>query len=199
MVRGKVQMKRVENPVYRQITFCKRHAGLLKKANELAVLCDAEIGVIVFSDHGKLYESATNGNMQSLIARYKANTSRALGKGGGGNQTQFTEEETMILKNQNNLLQKGIRYMNGGQATSSHMTFDELQVLERMLEDLIPHIRSAKTEILSQQIKMLRDQEGILQTTNLLLQEKMVETNLGFLERPREMILNVPYNPLINL
>lgn len=61
MVRGKVQLKRVENPVHRQISFCKRRAGLLKKATELAVLCDAEIGVIVFSAHGKLYELATNG------------------------------------------------------------------------------------------------------------------------------------------
>ncbi|CAN1235670.1 Agamous-like MADS-box protein AGL12 [Linum perenne] len=61
MARGKVQMKRIENPVHRQVTFCKRRAGLLKKAKELSVLCDAEIGVLVFSSHGKHYELATKG------------------------------------------------------------------------------------------------------------------------------------------
>ncbi|URD77668.1 MADS-box transcription factor [Musa troglodytarum] len=61
MVRGKVQLRRIENPVHRQVTFCKRRAGLLKKARELSVLCDADIGIIIFSAHGKLYELATKG------------------------------------------------------------------------------------------------------------------------------------------
>lgn len=61
MARGKVQMKRIENPVHRQVTFCKRRSGLLKKAKELAVLCDAEVGLVIFSAHGKLYELSTNG------------------------------------------------------------------------------------------------------------------------------------------
>ncbi|KAH1219679.1 Agamous-like MADS-box protein AGL12 [Glycine max] len=70
MARGKVQLKRIENPVHRQVTFCKRRAGLLKKAKELSVLCDAEIGLFIFSAHGKLYELATKGTMQGLIERY---------------------------------------------------------------------------------------------------------------------------------
>ncbi|KAF5791877.1 putative transcription factor MADS-type1 family [Helianthus annuus] len=40
----------------RQVTFSKRHVGLLKKAHELSVLCDAEVGIIVFSNTGRLYE-----------------------------------------------------------------------------------------------------------------------------------------------
>ena len=61
MARGKVQMKKIENPVHRQVTFCKRRAGLLKKAKELSVLCDADIGVLIYSSHGKLFELATKG------------------------------------------------------------------------------------------------------------------------------------------
>lgn len=67
MARGKVQMKRVENPVHRQVTFCKRRAGLLKKAKELSVLCDAEIGLFIFSSHGKLYDLATKGYIKLLL------------------------------------------------------------------------------------------------------------------------------------
>jgi hypothetical protein len=63
MARGKVQMRRIENPVHRQVTFCKRRMGLLKKARELSVLCDAAIGVIVISPHGKIYDLATNGSV----------------------------------------------------------------------------------------------------------------------------------------
>ncbi|KAG6475828.1 hypothetical protein ZIOFF_065057 [Zingiber officinale] len=60
MVRGKTQMRRIENLASRQVTFSKRRRGLLKKAFELSVLCDAEIGLIVFSVHGKLYEFSSS-------------------------------------------------------------------------------------------------------------------------------------------
>ncbi|WVZ17233.1 hypothetical protein V8G54_010215 [Vigna mungo] len=60
MVRGKTQMKRIENATSRQVTFSKRRNGLLKKAFELSVLCDAEVALIIFSPRGKLYEFASN-------------------------------------------------------------------------------------------------------------------------------------------
>ncbi|WOL07472.1 hypothetical protein Cni_G16213 [Canna indica] len=60
MVRGKTQMKRIENATSRQVTFSKRRSGLLKKAFELSVLCDVEIALIVFSARGKLYEFASS-------------------------------------------------------------------------------------------------------------------------------------------
>ncbi|XP_010558910.1 PREDICTED: agamous-like MADS-box protein AGL15 [Tarenaya hassleriana] len=61
MGRGKIEIKRIENANNRQVTFSKRRAGLLKKAHELAVLCDAEVAVIVFSNSGKLFEFASSG------------------------------------------------------------------------------------------------------------------------------------------
>lgn len=67
MARGKVQMRRIENPVHRQVTFCKRRAGLLKKARELSVLCGADVGIIIVSGQGKLYELATNGYVFELM------------------------------------------------------------------------------------------------------------------------------------
>ncbi|XP_068651489.1 MADS-box protein SOC1-like [Aristolochia californica] len=60
MVRGKTQMRRIENATSRQVTFAKRRNGLLKKAFELSVLCDAEVGLIVFSPRGKLYKFASS-------------------------------------------------------------------------------------------------------------------------------------------
>lgn len=59
MGRGRVQLKRIENKINRQVTFSKRRSGLLKKAHEISVLCDAEVALIVFSTKGKLFEYAT--------------------------------------------------------------------------------------------------------------------------------------------
>ncbi|CAN4092301.1 unnamed protein product [Withania somnifera] len=56
MGRGKIVIRRIDNSTSRQVTFSKRRNGLLKKAKELAILCDAEVGVIIFSSTGKLYE-----------------------------------------------------------------------------------------------------------------------------------------------
>lgn len=56
MGRGKIAIRRIDNSTSRQVTFSKRRNGLLKKAKELAILCDAEVGVIIFSSTNKLYE-----------------------------------------------------------------------------------------------------------------------------------------------
>jgi len=66
MGRGKVQLKRIENKINRQVTFSKRRNGLLKKAHEISVLCDAEVAVIVFSPKGKLYEYATDSRYDTI-------------------------------------------------------------------------------------------------------------------------------------
>ncbi|KAH7692773.1 SRF-like protein [Dioscorea alata] len=60
MVRGKTQLRRIENAASRQVTFSKRRNGLLKKAAELSILCDAEVGLIIFSPRGKLSEFSSS-------------------------------------------------------------------------------------------------------------------------------------------
>jgi MADS-box transcription factor len=62
----------------RQATFCKRRSGLLKKAQELAILCDVQVAVIVFSSTGCLYEYASSTTtsttfkaMDSILYKYQ--------------------------------------------------------------------------------------------------------------------------------
>ncbi|ONM38529.1 Floral homeotic protein APETALA 3 [Zea mays] len=55
MGRGRSEIKRIENPTQRQSTFYKRRDGLFKKARELAVLCDVDLLLLLFSGSGKLY------------------------------------------------------------------------------------------------------------------------------------------------
>ncbi|KAF9678833.1 hypothetical protein SADUNF_Sadunf07G0077200 [Salix dunnii] len=54
MGRVKLQIKRIENNTNRQVTFSKRRNGLIKKAYELAILCDIDIALIMFSPSGRL-------------------------------------------------------------------------------------------------------------------------------------------------
>ncbi|CAN1224611.1 Agamous-like MADS-box protein AGL104 [Linum grandiflorum] len=54
MGRVKLQIKRIENITNRQVTFSKRRNGLIKKAYELAILCDIDIALIMFSPSGRL-------------------------------------------------------------------------------------------------------------------------------------------------
>lgn len=63
-------MRRIENATNRQVTFSKRRNGLLKKAYELSVLCDAEVAVIIFSQRGKLYEFSSNEYVSLICTLY---------------------------------------------------------------------------------------------------------------------------------
>ncbi|XP_073148143.1 agamous-like MADS-box protein AGL12 isoform X1 [Henckelia pumila] len=171
MARGKIQMKRIENPVHRQVTFCKRRAGLLKKAKELSVLCDAEIGVFIFSAHGKLYQQATKGTMQDLIERYIR-----CNPGAAAEDPNLLDpnKEISMLKQEIEVLQKGLSFINGG-AGGGAMSLDELNVLEKHLEMWMHHIRSTKMNIMFQEIQSLKNKEGILQAANVHLQDKIDE------------------------
>ena len=67
MGRGRVQLRRIENKISRQVTFSKRRTGLLKKAHEISVLCDADVALIVFSNKGKLFEYSSDSRFLQII------------------------------------------------------------------------------------------------------------------------------------
>ncbi|KAM0915743.1 hypothetical protein ACQ4PT_010625 [Festuca glaucescens] len=67
MGRGKVVLQRIENKISRQVTFAKRRNGLLKKAYELSILCDAEVALVLFSHAGRLYQFSSSSKYSSFI------------------------------------------------------------------------------------------------------------------------------------
>ncbi|KAJ4950715.1 hypothetical protein NE237_027547 [Protea cynaroides] len=139
MARGKVQLKRIENPVHRQVTFCKRRTGLLKKAKELSILCDTEIGIMIFSIHGKLHQFSTKGFSLSLSLSLSLEL----------------QEEIIKLKQEIQQLHKGLGNIYGQR--TEDMTLDELHALEEHLEIWMYHIRSAKTQIMFEEIQLLKN------------------------------------------
>ncbi|XP_050379775.1 MADS-box protein AGL71-like [Argentina anserina] len=88
MGRGKIEIKKIENLSSRQVTFSKRRGGLFKKAGELAVLCDAEVAVIIFSQTGKLYEQSST-SMEKILSRYHDFSN----KQGAPLQLEYSSEE----------------------------------------------------------------------------------------------------------
>ncbi|RWV94439.1 hypothetical protein GW17_00043024 [Ensete ventricosum] len=56
MGRGKIEIKRIENSTNRQVTFSKRRNGIIKKAREISILCEAQVSVVIFSSSGKMSE-----------------------------------------------------------------------------------------------------------------------------------------------
>ncbi|XP_021802165.1 agamous-like MADS-box protein AGL29 [Prunus avium] len=65
----KIEMKRIENQDDRLVTFSKRRSGVYKKASELATLCGAEVGAVVFSPSGKPFSYA-NSSIDSIANRF---------------------------------------------------------------------------------------------------------------------------------
>ncbi|PKI32467.1 hypothetical protein CRG98_047129 [Punica granatum] len=143
MGRGRVQLKRIENKINRQVTFSKRRSGLLKKAHEISVLCDAEVAVIVFSAKGKLFEYATDSCMERILERYERYS--YVERQAIGNDAEPTANwplEHAKLKARVEILQKNQRNLMGENLDS--LSLRELQHLEQQLDSGLKHIRSRK-------------------------------------------------------
>ncbi|XP_009792226.1 agamous-like MADS-box protein AGL62 [Nicotiana sylvestris] len=67
--RKKVRLAKIDNETNRQVTFSKRRNSVFKKANELAVMTGAEVGIIVFSPANKPY-SFGHPNVNETIDKY---------------------------------------------------------------------------------------------------------------------------------
>ena len=53
MGRRKLKIQRLECVKARQAKYSKRKIGILKKAKELAILCDIDLALLMFSPTGK--------------------------------------------------------------------------------------------------------------------------------------------------
>ncbi|XP_031388442.1 agamous-like MADS-box protein AGL104 isoform X2 [Punica granatum] len=70
MGRVKLQIKRIENPTNRQVTFSKRRNGLIKKAYELSILCDIDIALIMFSTSQRVSHFSGRKRIEDVLTRY---------------------------------------------------------------------------------------------------------------------------------
>ncbi|KAI9105100.1 hypothetical protein K1719_022816 [Acacia pycnantha] len=176
MGRGRVELKRIENKINRQVTFAKRRNGLLKKAYELSVLCDAEVALIIFSNRGKLYEFCSNSSIANTIERYQRCSYGAMEADQPAMETQRHYQEYLKLKSKVEALQHTQRNLLGEEL--EQLDVNELEQLERQLDSSLKQIRSNKTQHLLDQLADLQRKEEMLLETNRALRCKLDEINI---------------------
>ncbi|CAN1147798.1 Agamous-like MADS-box protein AGL11 [Linum perenne] len=173
MGRGKIEIKRIENTTNRQVTFCKRRNGLLKKAYELSVLCDAEVALIVFSTRGRLYEYSNN-NIKSTIEKYKKACSDSTHTPSVTEiNAQYYQQESAKLRQQIQMLQNSNRHLMGESLSS--LSIKELKQLENRLDRGVSRIRAKKHELLLAEIEYMQKREIELENESVCLRTKIAE------------------------
>ncbi|VAH50939.1 unnamed protein product [Triticum turgidum subsp. durum] len=152
MGRGKVELKKIENTTSRQVTFSKRRMGLLKKANELAILCDAQVGVIVFSGSGKMYEySSPPWRIANIFDRYLKAPSTRFDE---MDVQQKIIHEMTRMKDESNRLKIIMRQYMGEDLGS--LTLQDVSNLEQQIEFSLYKVRLRKQQLLDQQLLEMR-------------------------------------------
>ncbi|KAK3019326.1 hypothetical protein RJ639_003700 [Escallonia herrerae] len=200
MAKEKIQIRKIDNATARQVTFSKRRRGLFKKAEELAVLCDADVALIVFSSTGKLFEYSSS-SMKQILERHRLH-SRNLEK-----LDQPSLELQLVENINNSRLNKEIaeknhqlRYIcvslsscgfsayydispiNNRQMRGEDLqglSIEELQQLERSLEAGLGHVIKKKGEKIMAEITHLQQKGMQLAEENERLKQQVTEISNG--------------------
>ncbi|XP_059293848.1 agamous-like MADS-box protein MADS2 isoform X2 [Lycium barbarum] len=172
MGRGRVELKRIENKINRQVTFAKRRNGLLKKAYELSVLCDAEVALVIFSNRGKLYEFCSTNNMLKTLDRYQKCSYGTLEVNRSiKDNEQSSYREYLKLKAKYESLQRYQRQLLGDEL--GPLNIDDLEHLEVQLDTSLKHIRSTRTQMMLDQLSDLQTKEKLWNEANKVLERKL--------------------------
>ncbi|XP_056843568.1 agamous-like MADS-box protein AGL17 isoform X2 [Raphanus sativus] len=152
MGRGKIVIQRIDDSTSRQVTFSKRRKGLIKKAKELAILCDAEVGLIIFSNTDKLYDFASS-SLKSTIERFNKTRMEQQQLLNPASEVKFWQREATTLRQELHSLQETHRQLTGQQLNG--LSVKELHNIESQLEMSLRGIRIKKEQILTNEIKEL--------------------------------------------
>ncbi|GAV61613.1 SRF-TF domain-containing protein/K-box domain-containing protein [Cephalotus follicularis] len=177
MARERIQIKKIDNTTARQVTFSKRRRGLFKKAEELSVLCDADVALIVFSSTGKLFEYASS-SMKEILERQRLH-SKNLDK------LEQPSLELQVIENSNyTTLNKEVadksrqlRQMRGEELQG--LNIEELLQLEKSLEAGLSRVIEKKGEKIMDQITNLQRKGMQLIEENERLKQQVKEMSNG--------------------
>jgi len=170
MARERREIKRIESAAARQVTFSKRRRGLFKKAEELSVLCDADVALIVFSSTGKLSQFASS-SMNEIIDKYSTH-SKNLGK--ADQPSLDLNLEHSKYANLNDQLAEAslrLRQMRGEELEG--LSVDELQQLEKNLENGLHKVLQTKDQQFLEQITELQRKSSQLAEENMQLRNQV--------------------------
>nr|BAS04472.1 MADS box protein [Gentiana scabra] len=164
MGRGKIEIKKIENSTNRQVTYSKRRNGILKKAHELTVLCDAKVSLIMVSGTRRFqeYTSPTTTTKQ-IIDQYQTTAGVDL----WSSHFEKMQENLKRLKEVNSRLKRDIRQRMGEELNDLDMK--QLCSLQEKMLDALTAIRGRKYHVIKNQtntynkkVKSLEQRHGRL-------------------------------------
>ncbi|XP_072079120.1 agamous-like MADS-box protein MADS9 isoform X1 [Arachis hypogaea] len=157
MGRGKIEIKRIENSSNRQVTYSKRKNGILKKAKEITVLCDAQVSLIIFAASGKMHDYISpSTTLIDILERYHKTSGKRLWDAKHENLNSEIER----IKKENDGMQIELRHLKGEDINS--LNYKELMGLEEALENGLQSIREKQMEV----YRMFRRNDKILEEEN---------------------------------
>ncbi|XP_065872246.1 agamous-like MADS-box protein AGL29 [Euphorbia lathyris] len=153
MGRRKIEMQMVRDSSTRQVTFSKRRSGLFKKANELAILCGAQIAIIVFSPGGKPFSFGSPCvhnvarsflNHEKTVCSSSPSSAAKLEK--LNNQLLELQRQIQTEKKKAQMLEKAMK-ANNILKSLDEMSLDELLKMKRAMEDLREKVTARAAEM----------------------------------------------------
>nr|CAA56656.1 SLM2 [Silene latifolia subsp. alba] len=184
MGRGKIEIKRIENSTNRQVTYSKRRNGIIKKAGEITVLCEAKVSLIIFSNNGKMhaYHSPETA-VEDILDQYHKISGKRLWDA----KHENLSNEIDRVKKENDNMQIELRHLKGEDITS--LPYPDLMRLEDALENGLVGVREKQMEMYKlhkKNHKMLEDENNQLA---YMLHKQEMDGNM------REMEAGVCSNP----
>ncbi|XP_062221925.1 MADS-box transcription factor 22-like isoform X1 [Phragmites australis] len=170
MARERREIKRIESAAARQVTFSKRRRGLFKKAEELSVLCDADVALIVFSSTGKLSQFSSS-SMNEVIDKYNTH-SKNLGKADQPSLDLNLEHSKYANLNEQ-LAEASLRLRQMRGEELEGLSVEELQKLEKNLESGLHRVLQTKDEHFLEQINELQRKSSLLAEENMQLRNQI--------------------------
>ncbi|KAJ8444414.1 hypothetical protein Cgig2_005936 [Carnegiea gigantea] len=150
MGRGKIEIKRIENANNRHVTYSKRRNGIIKKANEISVLCDAKVSLVIFGNTGKMHQFCSpSTSVPAILDLYQKHAGKRLWD---AKHENLSNEIERITK-ENDDMQIELRHLKGEEITS--LPIPDLLRLENALENGLDSIRQRKTRMLEEENSQL--------------------------------------------
>ncbi|XP_057531872.1 agamous-like MADS-box protein MADS9 [Amaranthus tricolor] len=142
MGRGKIEIKRIENTTNRQVTYTKRKNGIIKKAKEISVLCDAKVSVVIFANNGKMHGYHTSSSsVPDILEQYQTISGKRIWDA----KHENLKNEIDRIKKENDDMRIELRHLKGEDVGS--LPHPDLMRLEDALETGLVSVRNKKKEI----------------------------------------------------
>lgn len=170
MAREKIQIKKIDNTTARQVTFSKRRRGLFKKAEELSILCDADVALIIFSATGKLFEYSSS-STKDILERYNLQSKNLQKLDQPSLELQLENGNYARLSKEVADRSRQLRNMRGEELQT--LNIEELQQLEKSLETGLGRVVETKNEKIMKEISTLEAKGIQLMEENERLRQLM--------------------------